>query len=83
MKGLESSHESLEVFACRPANCRNEIKGVEINGSFTPNVLKTDIMSNKRSTFSLPYLLLFLTKSPETHHKARRWHLRLNSLMPV
>lgn len=50
MKDLESSHKSSEMFARRLANCRNEIKGMEINGSFTPNVLK---MSKNRSTFSL------------------------------
>ena len=34
--------------------CRNEIKDMEINGSFVPNVLQTDIMSLKRSVSSLP-----------------------------
>lgn len=42
---------------------------MEINGSFTPNVLQTDITSNKRSPSSVPWPLLFLTKSPTTQYK--------------
>lgn len=48
MTGWDSPHYSLEVFACRPANCRNEIRVLETHDKLHPSCAQNKHPRQKR-----------------------------------